>query len=38
MDLFVEKNLKMPYSELIKICQSINIQMTNQQIDQVQKE
>ena len=38
MDLFVEKNLKMPYSELIKICQSINIQMTNQQIDQVQKD
>ena len=38
MDLFVEKNLKMPYSELLKIFQSINIQMTKQQIDQVQKD
>ena len=28
----------MPNNELLKICQSTNIQMTNQQIDQVQKD
>ena len=32
------KDVEMPYNELLKICQSTNIQMTDQQIYQVQKD
>lgn len=32
------KDVEMPYNELLKICQSTNIQMTNQQIYHEQKD
>ena len=38
MDLFDKNNLELPYNELLKICQSINIEITEEQIDQVQKD
>ena len=31
------EDVEIPYNELLKICQSTNIQMTDQQIYQVQK-
>ena len=38
MDLFNKNNLELPFNELLKICQSINIEITEEQIDQVQKD
>ena len=38
MNLFDQKNLVLPYNELLKICQSTNIEITKEQIDQVQKD
>ena len=38
MDLFDKNNLELPYNELIKICQSTNIEISEEQIDQVQKD
>ena len=38
MDLFDKNNLELPYNEPIKICQSTNIEISEEQIDQVQKD
>ena len=38
MDLFDKNNLELPYNELLRICQSTNIEITAEQINQVQKE
>ena len=38
MDLFDKNNLELPYNELIKLCQSTNIDITEEQIAQVQKD
>ena len=38
MDLLDKNNLELPYNELIKLCQSTNIDITEEQIAQVQKD
>lgn len=38
MDLFDAKYLKLPYNDLVKVCQEIKIEITKEQIDQVQKD
>ena len=38
MDLFDKNNLELSYNELIKLCQSTNIDITEEQIAQVQKD
>lgn len=38
MDLFNKNNMELPYNELLKICQSTNIEISEEQIDQVQKD
>ena len=38
MDLFKKENLELPYNELLQLCQSTNIEVTKEQIDQVQKD
>ena len=38
MDLFDKNNFELPYNELIKLCQSTNSDITEEQIAQVQKD
>ena len=38
MDLFKNENLELPHNELLQLCQSTNIEVTKEQIDQVQKD
>ena len=37
MDLMEKENLELPYNELLQFCLSTNIEVTKEQIDQVQK-